>query len=51
MEMTKKEDCTCKKKKCVRHGNCTLCREHHAGSKRKRPCEKVKNTIGIEQNQ
>ena len=51
MEMTKKEDCPCRKKKCIRHGNCILCREHHAGSKRKRPCERNSKTIGIDQKQ
>ena len=33
-------NCPCKKTKCVRHGNCEECRKHHAGSKRKRPCER-----------
>lgn len=36
--------CPCKKTKCERHGNCDACRAYHAGSKRKRPCERAKNS-------
>jgi hypothetical protein len=25
-----REDCPCRKKKCVRHGKCVECVEHHA---------------------
>lgn len=42
-----KEDCPCKKKNCKRHGDCDACRAYHAKSKRKRPCEREKNNIGV----
>lgn len=35
-----KVNCPCKKRKCVRHGNCEECRKHHAESKSPRPCER-----------
>jgi len=34
------DNCPCRKKKCVRNGNCEACRIYHADSKRLRPCEK-----------
>lgn len=36
------KDCPCKKISCPRHGNCEICRIHHAASKHKRPvyCER-----------
>lgn len=37
-------NCPCKKTKCERHGNCDACRAYHTGSKRKRPCERTKNS-------
>ena len=40
-----KEDCSCKKKHCERHGNCDDCKAYHAESKRKRPCEREKNAF------
>lgn len=27
------EDCPCKRTRCPRHGDCTACREHHAGKR------------------
>ena len=35
-------NCPCKKKKCLRHGNCEECRKHHRESKGQRPvaCER-----------
>ncbi len=29
----KREDCPCKRKGCVRHGDCTACKKHHIGAK------------------
>ena len=31
------ENCSCKKKSCLRHGDCEACRRYHEASKRKRP--------------
>lgn len=42
-KLTSKDDkanCPCKKKNCVRHGNCEECRKYHAESKRQRPCDR-----------
>lgn len=38
----KNTNCPCKKKKCIRHGDCKECRKHHIESKRQRPvaCER-----------
>ncbi len=40
----KTENCPCKWKNCKRHGDCKLCRDHHASHpKYKQPfCEKKK---------
>lgn len=35
--MIENPNCPCKKSSCIRHGNCTECRKHHAESKRQRP--------------
>ena len=42
------DNCKCKKKKCIRHGNCIACREYHQNSKRKRKvaCERTTNALG-----
>lgn len=42
--MTQKTDCPCKRKKCIRHGNCDACRAYHATADRKHPvaCEREK---------
>ena len=39
------EVCTCTKRNCPRHGNCTACRNYHANARRARPpyCEREPN--------
>jgi len=39
------EVCTCTKRNCPRHGNCTACRNYHANARRPRPpyCEREPN--------
>lgn len=39
----RRKDCPCKRKKCERHGNCVLCREHHKTKKKPIYCERVPN--------
>ena len=32
--VTKRTDCPCKRTRCVRHGNCVSCREHHQANRK-----------------
>ncbi len=34
--------CPCKRTKCVRHGNCEVCREHHKNKKSLTFCDRLK---------
>lgn len=35
-------DCTCKRTKCERYGNCDACREHHKNKKSFAFCDRLK---------
>jgi len=40
-------NCPCKKKSCIRHGNCDECRKYHAQLKSQRPvaCERKHKSL------
>ncbi len=44
--MNNNENCSCKRTKCERHGDCDACRLHHTNDKKNVPaCDRIKKKL------